>query len=427
MTSPLPGIRVQPAVAESNAPSRRSFLRYTGASAVLGSLWLASCKKDPPAPAPAVVTSLASFSPTSGMPGTTVTVKGTGFLGTTAVLLGTVAATGFTVVDAATITFSVPAAAPTGAITVTSPSGTATSSTQFTVTATPVVAPTLDTIVNASGFPGTTVLLSGANLLGITAVTIAGIPATSFRVIGANSITLVLPATAQSSTAQAGPIVVTAPGGTATSQAFTILATTVAVGAGDAGVLNYAYALEQLEAAFYTQVRAGAYYTGSAITGAEKQVFEDLYYHEVIHREFFKASITATGLAVLKDLIPDFSSINFSDRTSVLNTAKAFEDLGSAAYIGAGQYITSPAYLYLAGKIASVEARHAALIRDLVSENTFVGNDVVTLTTAGSSSVSTNNGPAGSSLERALSPAEVAAIANTYLALGSKLDVSGIS
>jgi hypothetical protein len=159
---------------------------------------------------------------------------------------------------------------------------------------------------------------------------------------------------------------------------------------------------------------------------AEKQVFDDLYYHEVIHREFFKAAITAAGVTPLKDLTPDFSAISFNDRTSVLNTAKAFEDLGSAAYIGAGQYITSPAYLFLAGKIASVEARHAALIRDLVSENTFVGNDVVTLTTAGSSSVSTNNGPAGSSLERALSPAEVVAVANAYLAPGSKLDVSGI-
>lgn len=425
MTSPLPGIRVQPTT-ERNAPTRRSFLRYTGASVALGSLWLASCKKEQPAPIPAAVTSVAAFIPTSGMAGTTVTVKGTGFSGATAVLLGTVAATGFTVVDAVTITFNVPAGAPTGAITVTSPAGTATSSTQFTVTTTPVVAPTLDPIVNASGFPGTTVLLSGANLLGITAVTIAGIPATSFRVIGANSITLVLPATAQSSTAQAGPIVVTGPGGTATSQAFTILATTVAVGTGDAGVLNYAYALEQLEAAFYTQVRTGAYYTGLANSQAERLVLDDLYYHEVIHREFFKAAITGAGATPLKDLAVDFTSINFNDRTSVLNTAKAFEDLGSAAYIGAGQYITSPAYLLLAGKIASVEARHAALIRDLVSENTFVGNDVLTLTTAGSSSVATNNGPAGSSLERAMSPAEVVAVANTYLAIGSKLDVSGL-
>nr|GFD21689.1 hypothetical protein [Tanacetum cinerariifolium] len=40
-------------------------------------------------------------------------------------------------------------------------------------------------------------------------------------------------------------------------------------------------------------------------------------------------------------------------------------------------------------------------------ENTFVGNDIATLTSAGTSSVATNNAPAGSSLERALSPTEI--------------------
>jgi hypothetical protein len=55
-----------------------------------------------------------------------------------------------------------------------------------------------------------------------------------------------------------------------------------------------------------------------------------------------------------------------------------------------------------------------------------VGNDIATLSSAGSSSVATNNAPAGSSLERALSPTEVVAVANNFLADGSKLDVSGI-
>jgi len=200
---------------------------------------------------------------------------------------------------------------------------------------------------------------------------------------------------------------------------------TVNVGSGDVGVLNYAYALEQLEAAFYTQLRTGSYYTGSTITAAEKSILDDLYYHEVIHRDFFKAAITAVATPI-KALTPNFSSIDFSSRTSVLGAAKAFEDLGVAAYNGAGQYITSPTYLYIAGKIVSVEARHAAIIRDLNTEGTFVGNDVVTITSASNSSVTTNNAPANSSLERAMSPSEVVAIANNYLADGSKLDVSSL-
>ena len=422
MTSPLPGLRVQSA-APAAAPSRRSFLRYSGASAVLGSLWLASCKSSQPDPSPSVSTSIASFSPTSGMAGTTVTVKGTGFSGTTAVQVGTVAVTSFQVVDATTITFSVPAAAQTGSITVTSPTGAATSSTPFTVTATPVSAPGITSASPASALPGTTVTLTGTNFTGVTALTLNGLLATP-TVVNATTLTFVIPTAAQ---AGAADIVVTGPGGRAINNTvLTVLPSTVSVGTGDAGVLNYAYALEQLEAAFYTQVRTGSYYAGLANGSAERLVFDDLYYHEVIHRDFLKAAIQGAGATPLIDLKVDFTSINFSDRTSVLNTAKAFEDLGSAAYIGAGQYFTSAAFLYIAGKIASVEARHAALIRDLISENTFVGNDVVTLTTASSSTVSTNYAPAGSSLERALSPAEVVAVANGYLAIGSKLDVSGI-
>lgn len=200
----------------------------------------------------------------------------------------------------------------------------------------------------------------------------------------------------------------------------------VNVGSGDAGVLNYAYALEQLEAAFYTQVRMGTYYTNLNSTHPEKSILDDLYYHEVIHRDFLKAAITAAGATPIKPLTPDFSKIDFNSRSSVLGTAKAFEDLGVSAYNGAGQYITSATYLYIAGKIVSVEARHAAIIRDLNTEGTFVGNDVITLSSANKTTGDTNYAPSGSSLERSMTPSEVVATANTFLADGSKLDVSGI-
>ncbi|MGI4833958.1 MAG: ferritin-like domain-containing protein [Janthinobacterium lividum] len=184
----------------------------------------------------------------------------------------------------------------------------------------------------------------------------------------------------------------------------------VNVGSGDAGVLNYAYALEQLEAGFYTMVRSGAYYMGLGAGSAEKLILDDLYYHEVIHRDFLKAAITAAGATPIQALTPNFSSINFGDRISVLGTAKAFEDLGVAAYNGAGQYITNPGYLLIAGKIVSIEARHAAIIRDLTGENTFVGSDILN----------------SSSMEISKSPSTVVATANTFLADGSKIDVSSI-
>jgi hypothetical protein len=193
----------------------------------------------------------------------------------------------------------------------------------------------------------------------------------------------------------------------------------VNVGSGSVGVLNYAYALEQLEAAFYTRVRTGTYYTMLAAGSAEKQILDDLYYHEVIHREFFKAALTRDAAsAIIKDLEPNFDAIDFNSRTSVLGAAKTFEDLGVSAYNGAGRFIdaTNVAginYLVAAGKIVSVEARHAALIRDLISEGSFLDADVVNVATNG--------------LEISKTPAQVAAAANTYLKDGSKLNVSGLA
>lgn len=150
----------------------------------------------------------------------------------------------------------------------------------------------------------------------------------------------------------------------------------VNLGSGDTGILNYAYALEQLEAAFYLQVVATPY---SGISAEETAFLTDIRDHEVAHREFFKAAL---GGGAIQNLEVDFSSINFSSRDSVLATAKAFEDLGVAAYNGAGPLLQSKDYLTLAGKIVSVEARHAALIRDRISNGTFVGPDVVEQTYA---------------------------------------------
>ena len=147
----------------------------------------------------------------------------------------------------------------------------------------------------------------------------------------------------------------------------------VNLGSGDVGILNYAYALEQLEAAFYTQVIATPY---SGMSDKEKRFLTDIRDHEIVHREFFKAAL---GSAAIKGLSPNFTGINFNNRDSVLGAAKTFEDTGVAAYNGAGILIQDPGYLLLAGKIVSVEARHASIIRDLLMPNTrsFAGDDII--------------------------------------------------
>jgi hypothetical protein len=169
----------------------------------------------------------------------------------------------------------------------------------------------------------------------------------------------------------------------------------------DFGVLNYAYALEQLEAAFYLKV-ASAF--PSTFSATEKAFFTDITYHEVAHREFFK---NALGTAAIGSLSVDFSSINFTDRTSVLAAAKSFEDLGVAAYNGAGVRLKTDAYLVIAGQIVSVEARHAAYIRDIISNGSFAD-----LSELAASGLGANN---AAGLDGALTPDKVLAMAGKYI------------
>jgi len=192
----------------------------------------------------------------------------------------------------------------------------------------------------------------------------------------------------------------------------------ISLGAGDVGVLNYAYALEQLEAAFYAQVKSVTPVGGAGLSQIEKDYFTEVATHEEIHRNFFKAAITRDAPGkLLQNLTPNFSGIDFTQRTTpagsaklgVLNAAKAFEDLGVAAYNGAGKLIKTAAYLVIAGQIVSVEARHAAYVRELITPGSFAADDQVNPT----------NG-----LDMAMDPTAVIAIAQAFVM--EKLDASTV-
>ena len=152
-------------------------------------------------------------------------------------------------------------------------------------------------------------------------------------------------------------------------------AESVNLGTGDTAVLNYAFALEQLEYAFYVEVLNAPY---AGMTAAERSILEDLRVHEDIHQKFFREALGSAGIPTMRF---EFTSVNFGDRTSVLTTARTFEDIGVSAYNGAAQLLTSLDFLALAGKIVSVEGRHAAAIRDLLAPGTaaFAGDDVVNM------------------------------------------------
>lgn len=158
---------------------------------------------------------VSGFSPTSGAVGSTVTITGSKFTGTTAVRFNGVAATVFTVVSDTQVTATVPVGATSGKISVTNASGTGTSSSSYTVT---VPVPTVSSFTPTSGPIGTVVTINGTNFAGVTAVKFNGKTATSFTVVSATQISATVPTGTTT-----GKVSVTNSGGTGTSSAsFTV-------------------------------------------------------------------------------------------------------------------------------------------------------------------------------------------------------------
>lgn len=152
---------------------------------------------------------IASFSPTTGAIGTTITLTGTNFTGATAVSFGGTAASSFTVVNATTIT-AVVASGTSGNVSVTTPGGTAIKS-GFTFDN----SPSITSFTPTTAGTGTVVNITGVRFTGATAVTFGGTAASSFTVNSATSITATVAAGAS------GSVAVTTSFGTGTKTGFT--------------------------------------------------------------------------------------------------------------------------------------------------------------------------------------------------------------
>lgn len=138
-------------------------------------------------------------------------------------------------------------------------------------------------------------------------------------------------------------------------------------------VLNYALTLEYLEAKFYTLGVASA---GLIPAGAATAAITTIRDHETAHVNFLKAAITASGGTPVAEPTFDFTAGNgsgagpftgvFSNYSLFLAVAQTFEDTGVRAYKGAAaDLISNNDVLTAALNIHSVEARHAAHIRQM--------------------------------------------------------------
>ena len=158
-------------------------------------------------------------------------------------------------------------------------------------------------------------------------------------------------------------------------------------GEGDVKVLNYALALEALEADLYSQAvmrltNGGTNGLGQTIRGLRikddklKAKTQDAFYYRVFgqveaeHRDFLDAAL---GEASLLNLAPfstaqfDFG-INELSRQEVGELVLLAEKTGVGAYLGAIPFLSSRVYLQIAGAIQGTEARHTAVLADALSD-----------------------------------------------------------
>jgi len=127
----------------------------------------------------------------------------------------------------------------------------------------------------------------------------------------------------------------------------------------DVEILNFALTLEYLEAEFYTRAIAGG-----ALSGELLKFAKVVKSHEAAHVAFLKSALGAKAIAK-----PTFDFKGTTDDPAKFQaTSIVLEDTGVAAYNGQGTRVTKKV-LAAAASIVSVEARHAAWIRDIAKKN----------------------------------------------------------
>ncbi len=149
------------------------------------------------------------------------------------------------------------------------------------------------------------------------------------------------------------------------------------LGAGDTGRLNTFFTLKQLSADFYTRVAANAA-SGQfgGLSALEREYFQSIRNHEIAHRELLKNLLQG---GEREELEFDYSSIDFAKRTSLIDTAIMLEDLSVGMFNGLGHAFSTTTsgsdYFLVAAKMASVDARHAATVRNFKQSGSFAGTD----------------------------------------------------
>jgi hypothetical protein len=164
----------------------------------------------------------------------------------------------------------------------------------------------------------------------------------------------------------------------------------------DINGLQYALALEHLEAAFYSQYLAiynnQLNYTNAPASSPARNAYPGNTFaylqliaaHELAHVKFLQDTIRSIDSSVTPVPACTYNFGTINNVNDFLDLAVALEDTGVAAYDGAITAFTSEGLRQGAATIATVEARHAAWLRTITgaTNGPFPANFDATLTPA---------------------------------------------
>jgi hypothetical protein len=311
------------------------------------------------APAPAIK----SFSPTRGAVGASVGISGTNFTGATSVTFNGLSA-GFTVNTATKITATVPSGATTGPISVATPNGTATTVGNFTV------APRITSFTPGSGDVGTSVVITGANFTGATAVKFNGTSAV-YHVDSSTQITATVPANATT-----GAISVTTQAGTGTSLATFTVAPRITSFTPTSGPVGTSVTIN------------GANFTGTTSVNFNGVSAGYTFNSSVKITATVPAGATTGKISVTTPVGTGTSTGNFTVKPNITNFTPGSGNVGDSVTI-TGTAFTGVAALKFNGVSSTFHVDSSTQITATVPANATTGP--ISVTTAGSTATSSTN------------------------------------
>jgi rubrerythrin len=132
----------------------------------------------------------------------------------------------------------------------------------------------------------------------------------------------------------------------------------------DLEIVNYALTLEYLEADFYQQVLDSGEVKDKKVVEVAMEIAEN----EQEHVSALTATVEKLGGRPAAKPMTNFDSVLEGGEKMILQTAATVENLGAAAYLGQAGRIKNKEILAAALSIHSVEARHAAVLNNVVGK-----------------------------------------------------------